>query len=1333
MKKRLVLISVTLVLMMPVALLGLIYSASGSSWLLQTIFSNLPAQTSVKTIDGRLLERIVLSDLTYKSDTESVTIQQLIFAWQPAKLLSGTLNIVEISLNGVSINLTETASPAEEGSFDLNAELLLPLDIVIENLLVTDLTFQQGEQRQQLDKLQLSAYTEQGQLTIASLAINAPAATANAKGQIGLGKGFPLNLSADWQFNTENNGIWHAVTTVSGDMRQLFFDNRLSSPFELALKGDLDNLQTAPHINVRGDWQNLNWPLTNQAPQVSSKQGVFELSGLLSDYQITLNGDLTQPTLPKAQLVFTGKGSLEALAIEKLELTSTAGKFLIGGNVGWKDTTVFDLTAAGENFNPAILHPEMPGSLTFSTHLKGTVGETLQLEANINQLSGKLRGYPVSASGKLMLADEQLTVDALKVISGVNKLAVNGTLGQEQAALKFALDAPALQSLWPDLSGSLQADGQLQGTWKNPSVTLQARGKQLRFAEHRAGQVAIDIDYRPDAKKTSHLQFSASAVKTSSTEIATLSIDGLGSPEQHRFKADMRSNVGNLSTVLEGNLKADVWQGAFSKLELNFADFGHWQLLNKSTVRASQTAAGMDITLTELCLVQQAASICSQGSYPANGDFALQVKAAALPASLIQAYLPEQMQLTGLINADAAMQQQKGALTGDVRLTIPANATVKLHTQQGTTELALGAWSLLGQLKGSAFAADFDLALVDKDYLRGHLQLDTGKSQALSGQINASMLNFALLQPFVPQLSAIQGHLNADLGLQGTLEKPVINGLATLKQGAVDMADSDFGLREITLQATANGGRRNRIELQGSARPTTLSNAGTAEQLQLTGLINVTADLQQQAGLLVGQYRLDVPANASITVKNQAAASKIVLGASSLSGNINGTRISADLNLALAAQDYIRAQLQLDTDESQALSGRMTASIVEFSLLNPFVPQLSNLTGNLKADLALGGRLDKPLINGSLQFNQGAVDVPALGIKLHGIKLQALAVADRAERLELNGSATSGQGSITLKGYADLHGAIELILNGTDFEVAKLPEAQIAVSPDLKLLFADKHGKITGKLKIPKAILTLQEIPENAVKVSDDEVILGEEKPKSDAVAVNIDAEIEVELGKQVSFSGQGLETDLSGKLKITKTGDKMVMYGNVDMNKARYKSYGQDLTVRKGRFVFNGPVDKPWLDVEAIRVSKSQAVTAILSLSGPLQSPQTRISSEPALPESEALAYLITGSPLSQVSQSEGDRVASAALSYGGGKVSWLADKLGVDDFEVKEGKTLQDTLVAVGQYLTPDFYVGTKVGLFNKQAVLVLKHKLTDSLNVETQAGTSQRIKLNYEFETD
>ena len=1143
--KRIFLTVLILLLMLPVGLFGLMNSAIGSRRLLQTVFSHLPVQVSAKAIEGRLLERIVLSELSYKDDSKTAAVKNLVFAWRPAELFSGVLKIVDMTLNEVNINVTQTAPP-EKSTFDFNAELRLPVQVAIENLLVTDVTFQQGDKLQHLQKLHMAAFTGQGRVNLVALELNAQPVSATATGQVGLGKGFPLSLTADWQVSSADYGVWHAMSTLNGDMHRLDFDNRLSSPFKSTLKGKLENLPDTPRIIACGDWQQLNWPLGGGKAQFSSERGTLELDGLLSDYRIALNAELTQPYLSKSQLTFKGQGSTEALTIKELGLTSAEGAFQIDGTVSWKGATAFDLSASGQHFNPAILLPELPGSLTFSTLLKGKLdGKALQLDVDINKLSGKLRGYPVSAGGKLALANEQLKVDALQVTSGRNKIAVNGSLGQEQAALVVAIDAPALDSLWPNLGGSLKGDGRLQGAWLKPSVQFQASGKHLHVAGHSAERLAVNIDYQPE--QTSKLQLSVNAIKTGNTEISKLLIEGFGTLERHQFKADLNSSYGDLSSALTGSFKGGVWQGDFSRLDLNSRDSGRWLLTNNLSVRAAKTPAGIDVTLAKACLVQQAAALCLQGRYPASGDFQFKVNATALPISLIKVYLPENMQVNGVINADADMQQQKGLLNGNFGLTVPAHSKIVLPNQQGgPVEFTLGLWRVSGKLQAKTVSADFDLALTGQDYLRGQLQLDTGTAKTLGGQITGSVLNFALL--------------------------------------------------------------------------------------------------------------------------------------------------------------------------------------------NPFVPQLSNIKGELKANLALQGRSDKPIVNGTVTFSGGAVDVDELGLEIRDIKLQALPAVGDGGRIQFSGSAKSGQGFIQLDGFATLQGSGEFMLIGTDFEVAKLPEAQIAVSPQLKGLFSERQRKLSGKLIIPKAVVQLPQLPENAVKVSPDEVIVGEQKnAQNTAVDVPVDVDIDIELGKQVNFSGQGLKTDLSGKLKLTKSGEALAMYGNIDMDKARYKSYGQDLTVRKGRIQFNGPVDKPWLEVEAIRVSKGKDVTAILNLTGPLDAPKTSLSSEPALPEEEVLAYLVTGGPLNQVSQAEGNMVASAALSYGAGQASWLADKLGVSEFEVEQGKTLQDTMATVGQYLTPNFYVGTKVGLFNKQVVLVLKRKLSKSLNVETQTGTSQRIKLNYETDTN
>jgi Family of unknown function (DUF490). len=91
--------------------------------------------------------------------------------------------------------------------------------------------------------------------------------------------------------------------------------------------------------------------------------------------------------------------------------------------------------------------------------------------------------------------------------------------------------------------------------------------------------------------------------------------------------------------------------------------------------------------------------------------------------------------------------------------------------------------------------------------------------------------------------------------------------------------------------------------------------------------------------------------------------------------------------------------------------------VLNFALLNPFVPQLSNIKGKLNADLTLQGSTDKPLVNGTVRFSDGSVDLAELGLELRDIRLEAVSSADNAERIQLSGFAKSGQGFVKLDGF----------------------------------------------------------------------------------------------------------------------------------------------------------------------------------------------------------------------------------------------------------------------------------------------------------------------------
>ena len=71
-----------------------------------------------------------------------------------------------LALNGLNVSVTETKEPQEKSSFDFNAELLLPVQIVIENFLLTDMQFHKADFVQKLENLQLALATEGDQLKI---------------------------------------------------------------------------------------------------------------------------------------------------------------------------------------------------------------------------------------------------------------------------------------------------------------------------------------------------------------------------------------------------------------------------------------------------------------------------------------------------------------------------------------------------------------------------------------------------------------------------------------------------------------------------------------------------------------------------------------------------------------------------------------------------------------------------------------------------------------------------------------------------------------------------------------------------------------------------------------------------------------------------------------------------------------------------------------------------------------------------------------------------------------------------------------------------------------
>ena len=446
-----------------------------------------------------------------------------------------------------------------------------------------------------------------------------------------------------------------------------------------------------------------------------------------------------------------------------------------------------------------------------------------------------------------------------------------------------------------------------------------------------------------------------------------------------------------------------------------------------------------------------------------------------------------------------------------------------------------------------------------------------------------------------------------------------------------------------------------------------------------------------------------------------------------LTSTLNPKRIDTQLNFVGGKLGELMVQAQINPlPKNKPLSGSFRLSGLDLSVARPFVPMVEKLAGRLNGSGTLSGGLLAPQVNGNLALSEGEISGPQLPTGFEALQLQAQIAG---ESVQLNGnwkSGKSGQGS--LMGQVDWGQAlvVDLSVRGSQLPVSVEPYAALEVAPDLKISIKDDKLAITGKVHVPKGEITVRELPPSTVKVSDDTVIVGYQTEEGKApLAMAMD--VEVIVGEdRLSFAGFGLTANVKGHVHI---GDNLDTRGELWLNDGRYRAYGQRLTVRRARLLFAGPIDQPYLDIEAIR--QTDDIIAGIRLSGSAEQPTTQIFSEPAMSQEQALSYLVLGRPLSSNGE-DNNMLAQAALGLGlmgsSDLTGSLAKNLGIDDFQLDtEGSGTATSVVASGD-ITEKLSLRYGVGVFEPANTIALRYKLSKQVYLEAAGGVASSLDIFY-----
>jgi translocation and assembly module TamB len=490
-----------------------------------------------------------------------------------------------------------------------------------------------------------------------------------------------------------------------------------------------------------------------------------------------------------------------------------------------------------------------------------------------------------------------------------------------------------------------------------------------------------------------------------------------------------------------------------------------------------------------------------------------------------------------------------------------------------------------------------------------------------------------------------------------------------------------------------------------------------------------------------------------------------------LSALVNGKRVGA-INFAGTALAR-RQGSHVSLDPDAVLTGVGHLEVPALDWLGPVIDQNLRTGGSLVGDFNIVGTAARPQSTGHILGNKLSIALADQGLRLRdgvvdlnfdAARVSLTKLDFRAERslpapdsrlrvLNLpgaeGGAAKDDSGRISGSGGVDLKtgkGAFELLAE----HVPALQRADqwALVSGTVSIASGWEHMDVDAKLRADAGFFGVPK--SGAPSLGDDVLVRGRQAKPPQRMRVNLD--VDFDFGRNFIVKAWGIDTWLDGQLRLQLAqGQQPRATGALRTREGVFEAYGQNLTIDRGLINFSGPLDNPALNVVAVR--KGLAVEAGVEVTGLVKQPRARLVSDPDVPDSEKLSWILLG----RASDAEGGdaglliAAASAAFSGEGPAITTrVANSFGFDDVSLGQGGVsgrpvqsrvasnstgssttsgpVNGQVISLGKHLSAQAYLALEQNLEGTESIVKLTYKLTRYLSLIARGGTDNSLDLNY-----
>jgi translocation and assembly module TamB len=625
---------------------------------------------------------------------------------------------------------------------------------------------------------------------------------------------------------------------------------------------------------------------------VLASRGEIELQGTPKAYAVKGALDVGPPS-ELVHVVIDATGTEARAEFRQLELRQSAGLLALSGTVEFKPLA-WSVYAKASDFNPGVLFAGWNGRMNIDAHSRGVLAEEgPRGMLQIAKLSGELRGRPLAGEGNVEFAAPSTLVGDLRVSSGKSRISVKGSSAdRNQINATVDLAVASLGDWVPDTQGSLTGHFTVRGVWPKLNVVGVADGKSLGMGENQAARVHVDATVASPLDPDGKVRAVATQVTVGGRQFAQVTLDASGNQAKHRVAVIADSEQFDGAVELAGGLTKTGWSGELIRLQFTAPDLANLTLRESSRVVYDSGR----FSLSQTCLEDKPTVLCTAMKFEASGVIDAGYSFERVPLNLANTLAPDALtgELQGEVQGHGRVRRGANRQwIGDLAVTSKSARLVMAHGEAVPAVAALANQGTLLIYEDLDMHADF-AGMKANAKLTAKLEHGGGLSASMTasdlnapapriaGKIHAAMPTLAPFGAFVPAVANLDGAVNAEIEVGGTMMRPEFTGTIDGTKLQADLGGLGIELREGKLRGEAR--RTGGFKLDGEV-------ASGKGRLEFNGTMNERGVVDLK---IAGRDFLaaDIP-----------AANVVVAPDLSLTGDSKGYLVRGDLSIARATID----------------------------------------------------------------------------------------------------------------------------------------------------------------------------------------------------------------------------------------------------------------------------------------------------------------------------------------------------------------------------------------------------------------------------------------------